>query len=69
MKRSDTISLGEFRKMTKDMSDDAVIMIVAENAHNQALVAELYPCETSLDRQGVILLRGDTSDSVSFTEG
>lgn len=69
MRRSDTISLGEFRKMTKDMPDDAVIMIVAENAHNQALAAEFYPWETSLDRQGVILLRGDTSDSVSFTDG
>ena len=69
MRRSDTISLGEFRRMTKDMPDDAVIMIVAENAHNQALAAELYPWETSLYRQGVILLRGDTSDSVSFTEG
>ena len=70
MKRSDTISLGEFRKMTKDMPDDTAIMIVAEGPYsNEALAVEFYPFETSLDRQGVILLRPDTSDSVSFTDG
>lgn len=70
MKRSDTMSLGEFRELTKDMSDDAVIMIVSEKAYHEALAVQLYPLCTSLDDQGsgVILLEADTSDSVHFTD-
>ena len=68
MRRSATISLGEFRMMTKDMSDDIIIMVVSDRTFNQALAVEFYPQETSLDRQGVILLRPDTSDSVYFVD-
>ena len=69
MRRSATISLGEFRMVTKDMSDDTIIMVASDRTFNQALAVQFYPQETSLDRHGVILLQPDTSDSVYFTDG
>lgn len=69
MKRSDTLTLGELRELTKDMDDRTAIMIVAESAQNEALAVKLYPFETSLDRQGVLLLRPDVSDSITFSDG
>lgn len=43
MKRGDTMSLGEFRELTKDLQDDAVIMIVSEQMYNEALAVHSYP--------------------------
>ncbi len=70
MKRSDTMSLGEFRKMTENLPDDAIIMIVSEQVNNEAIAAHPYPVCTSLDDQGsgVVLLEGDISESVHFTD-
>ena len=49
--------------------DKTAVLIVAENAHNEALAVHTYPFETSLDKQGVLLLRSDTSNSVTFGDG
>lgn len=70
MKRSDTMSLGEFRELTKDMPDDAIIMISSEQMYQEALAVHSYPFCTSLDDQGsgIILLESDISDSVHFED-
>ena len=69
MKRKDTLSLGEFRAFTADMPDDAAIMIVSDTLlDNTALAVQLYPIETSLDRQGVILLQQNIYEAVTFSE-
>lgn len=70
MKRCDTMSLGEFRELTKGMPDDAVILIVSERMQHEALAVSSYPLRTSLDDQGsgVILLEGDIGESVHFTD-
>lgn len=70
MKRSDTMSLGEFRKMTENLPDDAIIMIVSERLNHEALAVHSYPFCTSLDDQGsgVVLLEGDINDSVHFVD-
>lgn len=70
MKRSDTMSLGEFRELTKDMPDNAIIMIVSEMMPDEAVAVRLYPVCTSLDDQGagIVLLEGDISESVRFTD-
>lgn len=67
MKRSKTMSLGEFRELTKDMTDDAVILVVAPEG-DSALAVQPYSFETSLDRQNTILLDIDYSESVRFAE-
>lgn len=69
MKRSDALTLGELRELTKDMDDRTAIMVVSEGAQNEALAVQLYPFETSLDRQGVLLLRPDVSNSITFSDG
>jgi len=69
MQRSDTMTVGELRELIKDMDDKTAVLIVAENAHNEALAVKPYPFETSLDRQGVLLLRPDVSCSVTFSDG
>lgn len=48
MKRSKTMSLGEFRELTKDMTDDAVILVVAPDG-DSALSVQPHAFETSLD--------------------
>lgn len=70
MKRGDTMSLGEFRELTKDRPDNAIIMIASEQMNNHALAVHLYPVCTSLDDQGagIILLEADISDSVPFAD-
>ena len=70
MKRSDTMSLGEFRELTKEMPDEVVIMIVSELMNDEALAVHPYPFGTSLDDQGagIVLLEGDTRESVHFTD-
>lgn len=70
MKRGDTMSLGEFRELTKDTPDNAIIMIVSEQRHNHALAVHSYPFCTSLDDQGagIILLEADISESVPFAD-
>lgn len=70
MKRGDTMSLGEFREITKDLPDDAIIMIVSEAMQYEALAVHQYPFCTSLDDQGsgIILLEADTGDSVRFED-
>lgn len=68
MKRKETLSLGEFRKATENLPDSAVIMIVSEQMNNQALAAHIYPWETTLDHQGVILLEANICESVSFSD-
>lgn len=66
MERSKTLSLGEFRQLTKDLPDDTAIMIVSEN--NNALALSAYPFETSLDKSGVFLLNMNIYESVHFTD-
>lgn len=70
MKFKDTMSLGELRKLTKDMPDEAVIMIVSEQMNDEVLAMHPYPFCTSLDSQGpgVFLLQADISDSVHFAD-
>lgn len=67
MKRTQTISLGEFRELTKDMTDDAAILVVAPEG-DAALAVQPHSFETSLDRQNAILLDIDYSESVRFAE-
>ena len=69
MQRSDTMTVDELRELIKDMDDKTAVLIVAENAHNEALAVHTYPFETSLDRQCVLLLRSDVSNSVAFSDG
>lgn len=66
MKRDKTLSLGEFRQLTKDLSDNTAIMLVDKN--NSALALKVYPFETSLDRQGVFLLDINIYESVRFKD-
>lgn len=70
MKRKDTMSLGEFRELTKDMPDSAVIMVTASTGYTDqvALAVHNYPFETSLDKQDVILLEPDITNSVCFAD-
>lgn len=68
MKRNDTMSLGELRELIKDMPDDAVVMVVSEIVHDEALAVHSYPFTSSLDDQGVLLLEVDTTESVKFTD-
>lgn len=68
MKRSATLSLGEFRRLTQDLPDNAVIMIVSSQVQGEALAVRPYYFETSLDAQGVFLLEEDISESVCFEE-
>jgi len=70
MKRKDTMSLGEFRELTKNMPDSAVIMVTASMGYTYqaALAVHNYPFATSLDEQDVILLEPDITDSVRFVD-
>ena len=68
MKRKDTMSLGEFRELTKNLPDNAVIMIVSEQDREEALAVQAYPFSTSLDEQSVFLLEANIYESVHFTE-
>lgn len=70
MKRGDTMSLGKFRELTKDMPDDAIIMIVSDQMYHEALAVHSYPFRTSLDDRGsgIMLLEADISESVHFTD-
>lgn len=63
MKRDKTLSLGEFRKLTKDLPDDTAIMVAMKN---YALAVNMLVFETTLDKQGVFLLDVNTKDSVRF---
>ena len=68
MKRSDTITLGEFRKQTEGMEDDVAILVTAEGPTKDALPVSFYPFDTTLDHQGVLLLRPDTTASIQFED-
>ena len=63
MKRDKTLSLGEFKQLTKDLPDDTAIMVAM---NNYALAVSVYVFETTLDKQGVFLLDVSTKDSVRF---
>lgn len=63
MKRDKTLSLGEFKQLTKDLPDDTAIMVAM---NNYALAVSVYVFETTLDKQGVFLLDVGTKDSVRF---
>lgn len=70
MKRKDTMSLKEFRELTKDMPDRTVILIVASTGYTEqaALAVHSYPFCTSLDDQDVLLLEQDITDCVHFVD-
>lgn len=70
MKRGDTMSLGEFRKLTKDLPDRTAILIVASTGYTEqaALAIHSYPFCTSLDNQDVLLLEQDVTDCVHFVD-
>ena len=63
MKRDKTLSLGEFRQLTKDLPDDTAIMVAMGK---DALAVSMFIFETTLDKQGVFLLDVNTKDSVRF---
>lgn len=68
MKRNATMSLGELRRLTKDLPDSTAIMIISEQVNNEAVAVHPYCFETSLDPQGVFLLESDISESVTFAD-
>lgn len=68
MKRNATMSLGELRRLTKDLPDDTVIMMISEQVNNEAVAVHPYCFGTSLDSQGVFLLEVDTSESVAYVD-
>lgn len=70
MKRKDTISLGEFRELTKDLPDETAILLVNPTGYETQAACPLhsYPFCTTLDNQGVFLLESDISDYVSFQD-
>ena len=70
MNKGDTLSLGEFRKQTADMPDNTPILIAAEGCqyYSHALVVAFYPYENTLSNQGVLLLRPDPTESVTFQD-
>lgn len=68
MQRSETMTLGELRELTKDMDDRTSVLVVLDSARNEALAVHLYPYETSLDKCGVLLLRPNIACSVTFSD-
>lgn len=70
MKRKDTMSLGEFRELTKDMPDHTALLLVQPTGfEEQAAVAlQSYPFCTSLDSQDVFLFQPDVSESARFVD-
>lgn len=67
MLKGDTMSLGKFRELTKDLPDETALLIVAPGGR-EALAITTYDFETSLDSQGVFLLDQLVGESVHFTD-
>lgn len=64
------ITLGEFRKLTKNLDDDTVLMVVSECEVNTAVALDMYPFETSLDFRDdykFYLFDVDSSNATGFT--
>lgn len=70
MKRGDTMSLGEFRELTKDLPDHTAILLVQPTGYTEqeAISVHSYAFCTSLDKQDMFLLDCDDSNSVSFVD-
>ena len=68
MRRVDTMSIKELRELIEDMPDDGVVMCSSPSMDNHALSVHLYPVETTLDSQDVLLLELGYSDSVRFSD-
>lgn len=64
MKRDKTLTLGQFKELTKDLPDNTAIMVVSGG--DTALALDSYPFETSLDEQRVLLLDMSQSNYVRF---
>ena len=64
MKRDKTLTLGQFKELTKDLPDNTAIMVVSGG--DTALALGIYPFETSLDEQRVLLLDMSVTDHVTF---
>ena len=64
MKRDKTLTLGQFKELTKDLPDNTAIMVVSDG--DTALALDLYPFETTLDEQRVLLLNMSQSNYVRF---
>ena len=67
--KSDTIeslTLGEFRELTKNLPDDVKIMITSESDSDKALPVMVYPFETSIDNNGFFLLSQNCNESIDF---
>ena len=64
MKRDKTLTLGQFKELTKDLPDNTAIMVVSGG--DTALALGVYPFETSLDGQRVFLLDMSPYDYVRF---
>ena len=64
------ITLGEFIKLTKDLDDDTILMVVSECDVNTAVALDMYPFETSLDfrdNHKFFLFDVDSINAVGFT--
>lgn len=66
MKRSNMMTVRELRTLLNQYPEDAVIMITAENAYNQALAVHSYNLSTTLDHKNIVLLTQDTTESLRF---
>lgn len=68
MKRSECMTLGEFRELTKDMPDRTCLMVTSHMVNDEALALIQHPFCTSLDYQDVFLFDARTDDSVHFED-
>lgn len=63
----ESLTLGEFRELTKNLPDNVKIMITSETEPNsKALPVLIYPFETNLDYENVFLLSQNCNESIDF---
>lgn len=63
----ESLTLGEFRELTKNLPDDVKIMITSETEPDgKALPVMVYPFDTSLDCEQIFLLSQNCNESVDF---
>ena len=65
-KNIEGLTLGQFRELTKNIPDDAILVITSESDSNKALPVIMYPFETNIDNDGFFLLSQDCNESIDF---
>lgn len=62
----ESLTLGEFRELTKNLPDDVKIVITSESDSDKALPVMVYPFETNIDNNGFFLLSQNCNESIDF---